>query len=168
MSGLKKAVIVLALLVVTAGCSAWGQRGDVAATVFTANYTEVYVDFTFYDTTGRNLGTGGSAKPFSHGGTGGAECCAQLPGPGQIVRVVWDEETPNDDESRKRRYTRDVVVIGSPPLAGDSYNYVITRFFPEQQLEVEFVSEPGDLKGPPSPRRDQLFYGRRVVRHMGE
>lgn len=170
MKGLKKSAAVLALLVTTAGCSAWSQQGYVDASARTANYTEMYVDYTFYDTTGKNLGSGGSANPFSKGGTGGSSCCAMLPGPGQTVRVVWDEETPGRNEEKTYRYTRDVVVIGPPPLPGDSYNYVITRFFPQQQVEVELVSVPIQSlgQGSPSPRLDQLYYGRRVMRHMGE
>lgn len=170
MKGLKKSAAVLALLVTTAGCSAWSQQGYVDARARTANYTEMYVDYTFYDTKGRNLGLGGSAKPFSKGGTGGRSCCAMLPGPGQTVRLDWDEKTPDFDKNKQRHYTRDVVVIGPPPLPGDSYNYVITRFFPKQQVEVELVSVPTQSlgQGSPSPRLDQLFYGRRVMRHMGE
>jgi hypothetical protein len=89
-----------------------------------------------------------------------------LPATGQTVRVVWDEETADDDPSKKRRYTRDVVVTGSRPLPVEAYNYLIVRFFPDQQLEVEFISEPEG--GPRSPRLDRVFYGERVMRHMGE
>jgi hypothetical protein len=168
MKGLLRAVIAVVLLAMFGGCSTLDQQGYIPVTVFTANYTEMYVDYTFYDTNGKNLGSGGGAKPFSKGGTGGAECCAKLPGPGQTVRVAWDEGMLHDDENQRRRYTRDVVVIGSPKRPGDSYDYVITRFFAGQKIEVEFISEPGDLKGPPSPRRDQLFYGKRMMRQMGE
>lgn len=170
MEGLKKAAAVLALVAVITGCSAWGQRGYVDASVRTANYTEMYVDYRFYDTEGRNLGLGGSANPFSKGGTGGSSCCAMLPGPGRTVRVVWDEETPGHNEGKTYHYSRDVVVIGSQPLAGSSYNYVITRFFPGQQIEVELVSVPVESlgHGSASPRLDQLFYGRSVMRRLGE
>lgn len=169
MTGLKKAVAVLVLMMV-AGCSAWSQQGYVDASARTANYTEMYVDYTFYDTEGHNLGLGGSANPFSKGGTGGSSCCAMLPGPGQTVRVVWDEETPGRNEEKTFHYSRDVVVIGSAPLHGDPYNYVITRFFPKQQIEVELVSVPAESlgQGSPSPRLDQLFFGRSVMRHAGE
>ncbi|MBB5409212.1 hypothetical protein HDG34_003153 [Paraburkholderia sp. HC6.4b] len=166
LGGIKKLMAALALLFMVAGCSAWGQQGYVEARAVTANYTEMYVDYTFYDTKGRNLGLGGGANPFSKGGTGGSTCCATLPGPGQTVRVVWDEETPNRNKEKTYHYSRDVVVIGSAPLPGDSYNYVITRFFPGQQLEVELVSEP--MGGGRSPRLDQLFYGRGVMRRIGE
>lgn len=166
MRGLKKAAIVLSLLVVTAGCSAWGQRGDVQVRELSANYTEMYIDYMFYDTKGRNLGLGGSANPFSKNGQGGGTCCAFLSGPGQTVRVEWDEQTQNHNESRTSHYSRDVMVIGSQTLPGDSYNYVITRFFPGQQIEVEFVSESGG--GGRSPRLDQIFYGQHEMRQMGE
>ncbi|QBQ97652.1 DUF3304 domain-containing protein [Paraburkholderia pallida] len=166
MNGLKRTVAVLTLLVTLSGCSAWAQREYVQVRELSANYTEMYVEYTFYDTKGRNLGLGGSANPFSKNGQGGGACCAFLPGPGQTVRVEWDEETPGRSESRTFHYSRDVVVIGSPPLPGDSYNYVITRFFPAHQIEVEFVSE--SKGGGRSPRLDQIFYGRSVMRHMGE
>jgi hypothetical protein len=170
MTRVKKALAAIALLVMAAGCSAIGKQGYVDASARTANYTEMYVDYTFYDTKGRNLGLGGDAKPFSKGGTGGGECCVPLPGPGQTVRIIWSEETEDDDPAKKRTYTKDVVVIGPPPFPGDSYNYVITRFFPKQQVEIELVSVPEESlgKGPPSPRLDQLFYGRRVMRKIGE
>lgn len=170
MRGLKKAAAVLVLIVGITGCSAWGQQGYVDASVRTANYTEMYVYYTFYDAKGQNLGLGGSANPFSKGGAGGSSCCAMLPRPGQTVRVVWDEETPGRNEEKTYHYSRDVVVIGSAPLPGDPYNYVITRFFAKQQIEVELVSVPAESlgQGSPSPRLDQLFYGRSVMRHMGE
>jgi hypothetical protein len=166
MKGLLRVWVALALLAMVSGCSAWAQQGYVEARATTANYTEMYVDYTFYDAKGQNLGLGGDAKPFSKGGTGGDECCVPLPGPGQTLRVVWSEETEDDDPAKKRTYTKDVVVIGPPPLPGDPYNYVITRFFPGQQVEVELVSEP--MSGGRSPRLDQLFYGRSVMRHIGE
>ena len=162
----KKKVAALAPLAMTAGCTALGQQENVNATAVTANYTEMYVDYTFYDVNGRNLGLGGSANPFSKGGTGGLECCTALPGPGKTVRVTWDEETPGRNDSRTFHYSRDVMVIGSQPLPGDSYNYVITRFFPGQQIEVEFVLESGG--GGRSPRLDQIFYGQHEMRQMGE
>ncbi|QBQ97653.1 DUF3304 domain-containing protein [Paraburkholderia pallida] len=157
MRRLKKAMAALVLLAMTAGCSALGQQENVNATAVTANYTEMYVDYTFYDVNGRNLGLGGCATPFSKGGTGGVEYCAPLPGPGKTVRVAWDEEAPGRNDSKAFHYSRDVVVIGSHPLPEDSYNYVITKFFPGHQIEVDR-----------SPRLDQLFYGRSVMRYMWE
>lgn len=166
MRWLKKAAAVFALLVIASGCSALGQQEYVEVRDVSANYTEMYIDYKFYDTKGRNLGLGGSANPFSKNGQGGGTCCALLPSPGRTVRVVWDEETPGRNERKTLHYSRDVVVVGSPPLPGDAYNYVITRFFPKQQVEVEFVSE--SIGGGRSPRLDQLFYGRSVMRQMGE
>jgi Protein of unknown function (DUF3304) len=168
MTRVKKGLAAAALMMTMAACSTWSQRGYVEVRERSANYTEMYIDYTFYDTNGRNLGLGGSANPFSKNGQGGGTCCALFPGPGQTVRVKWDEETPTRNENRTSHYSRDVMVIGSPLLPGDSYNYVITRFFPGHKIEVEFISEPGDLKGPPSPRRDRIFFGEHVMRQIGE
>ncbi|QBQ97654.1 DUF3304 domain-containing protein [Paraburkholderia pallida] len=170
LKGLKKAVAALALMVTTAGCLALGQQGYVEVSERSANYTEMYIDYAIHDPNDKSVGLSGDAKPFSKGGAGGRSCCALLPGPGQTIRVEWGEEDTDFDQSKKRHYTRDVVVIGQTPVSSDSYNYLITRFFPSQQIEVELVSRASEDvgNGPPSPRLDQLFYGRKVMRHMGE
>jgi len=131
-----------------------------------ANYTEMNIDYTFYDTNGKHLGLGGNANSFRKNGQGGGACCAWLPGPGQTVRVVWDEEPLHQDSGTTVHYSRDVVVTGSPPLTGDAYNYVITRFFPDHQIEVEFISE--QMGAGRSSRLDRIFHGQPVMRHMGE
>ncbi|WP_198021438.1 DUF3304 domain-containing protein [Burkholderia sp. WSM2232] len=166
MAAVRKAIATFGLLITICGCSAWSQQGYVKVRDVSANYTETYIDYRFYDTKGRNLGLGGRANPFSKNGQGGGTCCALLPGPGQTVRVVWDEEVAGENQSKNLQYSRDVVVRGSSPLPGNSYNYVITRFFPKQQVEVEFVSE--SMGGGRSPRLDQIFYGRSVMRQIGE
>lgn len=165
MTKLRKVVAAFALLVMAAGCAISAQREYMMAPD-TANYTDKYVDYTLYDIKGRNLGLGGEAKPFNKGGTGGIECCVMLPGPGQILRIVWSEEAEDHDLAKKRTYTKDVVVTGSQPLLGEPHNYLIVRFFPKQQLEIEFVSEP--INGPRSPRRDRIFFGEHVMRQVGE
>ncbi|MBB5409216.1 hypothetical protein HDG34_003157 [Paraburkholderia sp. HC6.4b] len=170
MNHLKRILTSFSLLLVATGCSALGQQGYVDVSVRTANYTEMSVDYILYDQSGKNLGMGGRANPFSKGGTGGSSCCAMLPGPGETIRVSWDEIPPGRSKGTTRHYTRDVVVIGPPPIPHDAYDYMITRFFPNQQVEVELVSEPEESleNWAPSPRRDQLFYGRRVMRQIGE
>jgi hypothetical protein len=166
MTGLKRAVAAVALLVMAGGCAIGTQRGYVEVTARAANYTDKYVRYSLRDTKDKPFGLGGSAKPFNRGGAAGGNCCAMLPVPGQTVRIVWSETPPRGDASQKRSYTRDVVVIGSPPLPGDAVNSLVVRFFPDQQLEAELISEsPG---GPLSPRNDRLFYGERIMRHMGE
>jgi hypothetical protein len=146
MTRLKKIMAAAALMVTLGGCSAWAQQGYVQVSELSANYTETYINYGFYDTKGRNLGLGGSANPFSKNGQGGGTCCALLPGPGQTVRVEWDEEPPNRSESKAVHY------------------------FSDHKLEVELISEPKeDLgKGTPSPRLDRIFLGEHVMRHMGE
>lgn len=143
------------------------QRGYVLARTFIANYTDMYVDYSLYDTKDRPFGMGGRANPFSkRGAAGGHICCAMLPGPGQILRVEWTEGTFDGDPSKKYKYAKDVKVLGSKALPGDSYNYLVTRFFSGHQVEVEFISEEKD--GAPSPRLDRLFRGERIMRQIGE
>jgi Protein of unknown function (DUF3304) len=166
MTALKNAVAAAWLLATVGGCAIGAQQGYIEVRTYTANYTDKYVDYSFYDTKDRPLGLGGGANPFNKGGTGGGACCAALPGPGQTVRVVWEEEPVGDDGSNRRSYTRDVKIIGSSRLPGDSYNYLITRFFPDHQIEVEFVSQ--QKGGASSPRADRLFYGQRIMRRIGE
>lgn len=77
MTGLRKAVKAIVLLVMLGGCAVGAQREYMMAPD-TANYTDKYIDYTLYDATGRNLGLGGEAKPFNKGRTGGfnvVSCC---------------------------------------------------------------------------------------------
>jgi hypothetical protein len=165
MTGLKKAVAAAALLVMMYGCATGAQRGYVMAPD-AANYTNKYIRYSLRDTKDKPFGLGGDANPFNKGGAANGDCCAALPGPGQTIRIVWSEAPPGSDDGQKHTYTKDVAIIGSQPLPGDAYNYLIVRFFPDQQLEVEFVSEL--VSGPRSPRLDRIFYGERVMRHIGE
>lgn len=169
MKVLKKAPAALAMLAMIGGCAIGAEHGYVMAPDG-ANYTDKYVSYSIYDAKGKPFWLGGDAKPFTKGGATGGDCCALLPGPGQIIRVVWDEDTEGNASAEKNTHTKDVVVAGSPPLAKDAHNSLVVRFFERQQVEVEFISVPrADLdKGIPSPRLDRIFFGERVMRHMGD
>ncbi|MBB5409215.1 hypothetical protein HDG34_003156 [Paraburkholderia sp. HC6.4b] len=169
MKRLTKAVTMFALLVTFGGCAVGGQRGYMMAPD-AANYTDKYINYAVFSAEGKPFWLGGNAKPFNKGGATGGDCCAALPGPGQAIRIGWNEDTEHKAPAAKYTYTKDVVVIGSPPQSKDAHNRLIIRFFPHQQLEVEFISVPEENlgKGMPSPRLDRAFFGERVMRHPGE
>ena len=104
---------------------------------------------------------------FSKGGTGGRECCALIPGVGRTIKVVWRIGGRRDDESRWKTYSKDVTVTGTVSRNTSRHSYLIVRFFPNHEVEAEFV--PGDdPRGAQNPRVDRLFLGQRVMRYMGE
>ncbi|MCP3726041.1 hypothetical protein M3I53_23415 [Paraburkholderia sp. CNPSo 3272] len=49
-----------------------------------------------------------------------------------------------------------------------AFNILMTRFFPNHQVEVELISDRGEAGESASPRVDKLYYGVRVMRQMGE
>jgi hypothetical protein len=52
------------------------------------------------------------------------------------------------------------------PKDSSRHSYLIVRFFPDHEVEVELV--PGDEISPRNPRVDALFSGKRMMRHKGE
>jgi hypothetical protein len=50
----------------------------------------------------------------------------------------------------------------------DSSTSLILRFFPNNQIEAEYVAQSLKSGAPLDPRVDLLFTGQRVMRHMGE
>jgi hypothetical protein len=133
-----------------------------------ANYTNDYIEFALMSPSGKNLGIGGDAKPFSEGGTSGQSCCAMLPSVGQTVRVELRVGGFNDAADQYKTYVRDVVVRGVTSNDPDWSNFLIVRFFQDQNVEAEFISESLKSGAPVSPHVDGLFYGRRAMRQMGE
>jgi hypothetical protein len=153
------------------GCAAVHGRDYVSAPAWAANYTEEYVqDFSILTETGERTGLGGiQVYEFSRGGTSGGHVgYALIPGVGQTIRVVWRVGGHNDAEETWKTFSRDVVVKGTTSNEPDAGNFLIVRFFPEHQVEAEFVWESIKPYGEPSPRVDQLFYGHRVMRQRGE
>jgi hypothetical protein len=161
---------LIGALSMLASCAVGQPRGYVDASAWSANYTEDYIpDFHLETTSGKNLLLSGiQVKEFSKGGTGSSECCSPIPGVGQAIKVVWSVGVRQEDRSQWRTYSRDVTTTGSTSRAPDAMNFLIVRFFPGRNIEAEFVSESAKPDGKPSPRVDQVFYGRRVMRQIGE
>jgi hypothetical protein len=59
-------------------------------------------------------------------------------------------------------------VRGEASTDPKAMNYLVVRFFPEHQVEAELMWDSIEPDRGPSPRLDQLFYGRRVMRQMGD
>jgi hypothetical protein len=163
-------VFMTLMLGMLAACATGQPRGYVDASAWSTNYTEDYIqDFWIQTVDGKDTGLEGiQVKEFSKGGTGGSECCSLIPGVGQTIRVVWRVSGRQDDKSQWKTYSRDVVVRGAMPTKKDAYNILMVRFFPDHQVEVELIPDRGEPGGSASPRVDKLFYGQRVMRHMGE
>ncbi|MEX3689229.1 DUF3304 domain-containing protein [Paraburkholderia sp. BR14263] len=160
---------VAMMLSMLAACSTGLRNGYIDASAWSANYTEDYIqDFWVQTADGKDTGMGGvQVAEFSRGGKGGRECCSLIPGVGQTIRVVWRVGGHQDDESRWKTYSRDVVVKGGVSANPNRHSYLIVRFFPHDEIEAELV--PGDdPRGAQNPRVDRLFSGERVMRHMGE
>ncbi|CAB4048196.1 DUF3304 domain-containing protein [Paraburkholderia phenoliruptrix] len=167
----RMARIFIAMMLSTLAACTTGQRMDsVDASAWSANYTEDYIqDFWIQTADGKATGVGGvSVSEFSRGGTSGRICCSLMPGVGQTIKVVWRVGGHQEDESTWKAYSRDVEVKGAMPTRKDAYNILMVRFFPGQQVEAELIPDRGEPGGSASPRVDQLFYGRRVMRHIGE
>lgn len=161
----------IAVLGTSYGCASMHARGYVSAPAWAANYTEEYVqDFWILTESGERTGSGGiQVYEFSRGGTSGGHMgYALIPGVGQTIKVVWRVGGHNDAEETWRRFSRDVVVKGATSNARNAGNFLIVRFFPQHQVEAEFVWESIEPYGEPSPRVDRLFYGDRVMRQPGD
>jgi hypothetical protein len=166
-----KTIAVAVWLVLLGGCAIGQPRGWVEAAAWAANYTEDFIyDFSILTADGKRTGVSGTqVSEFSRRGTsGGHICCSLMPGVGQTVKVVWRVGGRRDEEAQWRTYSRDVAVTGATSKAADVRNFVVVRFFPDHDVEVEFIFESTKLDGKASPRVDQLFYGRRVMRKKGE
>jgi len=170
MTRISGAALGLTLAAMFAGCAVGQPRGYVDATAWSANYTEEYIhEFHILTASGTDTGLEGiQVKEFSKGGAGGHECCSLIPGVGQTIKVVWKIGAYNDKEPQWKTYSKDVKVTGLTSNDPEWFNFVIVRFFPNHEVEAEFVSESSKFDGEPSPRVDQVFYGRRVMRQKGE
>ncbi|MDQ7982496.1 DUF3304 domain-containing protein [Paraburkholderia sp. SARCC-3016] len=134
------------------------------------NYSEDYVPrFSILTASGDQTGMGGAhVQEFSKGGLSGQVCCAPIPKPGRILIVSWRIGDRKEAEASWKRLRKTVVVRGEVSNGADKINSLIVRFFPGRQVEAELISESTGPNARPSPRRDQLFYGRRVMREIGD
>ncbi|MDR6421782.1 DUF3304 domain-containing protein [Paraburkholderia phenoliruptrix] len=161
-------VFTAIMLSMLAACAAGQRMHYVDASAWSANYTEDYIqDFWIQTADGKDTGLAGvQVQEFSRGGKGGRQCCSLIPGVGQTIKVVWRVGGHQEDESTWKTYSRDVEVKGAMPTQPQSHSYLIVRFFPDHEVEVELFPS-ADLR-PENPRVDKLFSGQRVMGHIGE
>ncbi|APR34934.1 MULTISPECIES: DUF3304 domain-containing protein [unclassified Paraburkholderia] len=161
-------IVVMSL---TYGCASVQSRGYVSAPAWAANYTEDYIqEFWVLTESGQRTGLEGiQVSEFSRGGTSGGHMgYASVPGVGQTIKVVWRVGGHNDAEATWKTFSKDVVVKGETSNNPETGNFLIIRFFPQHEVEAEFVWEWAKPYAKSSPRVDQLFYGHRVMRQLGE
>jgi hypothetical protein len=169
--GIKRISAVFAMLTALCGCATGAPRGYVPdIDIHAANYTEDYIhNFHLETMAGTDLFAGGSKiKQFSKGGTGGVECCAAIPGVGQDIKVVWQTGGYNDPESTWATHTSIAKIKGATSDDPDTDTYLILRFFPNEQVEAEYIAQSVKFGSPRNSRADLLFTGQRVMRHIGE
>jgi hypothetical protein len=166
----KLIVAICAALTLLCGCAMATPYDSVLASAYSANYTEDYIpNFSIETIDGKDTGAQGvQVKPFSKGGTGGSECCSYIPGVGRKIRVIWQIGGYDDSEAQWKTYEKEVTSTGHTSGSPDAFNVLIVRFFPGHQIEAEFVAKSGAAGGTQNSRVDQLFYGRRVMRHVGD
>jgi hypothetical protein len=163
-------VFFVGIVGLLSGCTSLQRRGYVNAGVTAANYSNDYIrDFRILNESGEPAGVGGAqVLEFSKGGLGGQECCAPIPGVGQTINVVWRVGARGERQATWKTFSRSVVVRGVTSNVSGTVNLLIVRFFPDHDAEAEFVVESAKPDDETSPRVDQLFYGRRVMRQKGE
>ncbi|APR34949.1 hypothetical protein BTO02_05385 [Paraburkholderia sp. SOS3] len=151
------------------GCVSTKSNEYVTASVYGVNYSEDYVpDFSILTESGEQTGMGGSrVQEFSKGGLSGLMCCAPIPKPGRSLIVSWHIGDRKEGEANWKSFRKTVVVRGEASNDPDKMNSLVVRFFPGYEVEAELMCESTGPDAGPSPRLDQLFYGRRVMRRMG-
>lgn len=157
------------IAIASGGCVATTPTKYVDAEAWGANYTEDYIQtFSVVSMDGKAQLSGSSLKPFSKGGTGGVECCSVIPGVGERVHITWQVDGSSIGDESVRIFNGEVTIKGSVSQKRGVQSALIVRFFPNNQLEVEFVPMDDVLTKGISKRLDKLFYGQRVMRHIGE
>ena len=160
-----------AMLIALCGCAIGAPRGYVPAIgLRAANYTEDYIhEYHLETVNGTDLRIGGAqVKQFSKGGASVGDCCAALPGVGQSLRVVWQTGGYNDPESTWTAHTVIAHIKGTTSDDPNSNTFLILRFFPNNQIEAEYVAQSLKSDSPLDPRVDLLSTGQRVMRQMGK
>ncbi|MEM5439728.1 DUF3304 domain-containing protein [Paraburkholderia diazotrophica] len=167
---IKRITLPLTLAVILIGCAIGAPRDSVLASAYSANYTEDYIpEFHIETSDGGDTGAQGiQVRPFSQGGAGKTQCCSYLPVVGKTIRVIWSVGAYNDPESKRTTFSKDIRTLGSVSSDANSFTYLIVRFFPDHEVEAEYVSQLLSKGSPLNPRVDLLFTGQRVMRHIGE
>ncbi len=167
----KQIVAVFAMLTALCGCAAGVPRGYVPdIRIHAANYTEDYIhEFHVETANGTDLGNGGAqVKQFSEGGASLGWGCTALPSVGQTIKVVWQTGGYNDPESAWITHAASTKTKGTTSGDPDTDTYLIVRFFPNDQVEAEYIAQSVKFGSSRDPRVDLLFTGQRVMRHIGE
>ncbi|QYD68270.1 hypothetical protein KZJ38_18720 [Paraburkholderia edwinii] len=163
-------VFCLGIVGLLSGCASVRSHGYVDARVSAVNYSEDYVpDFSVLTASGDPTGMGGvQVQEFSKGGLSKNECCAPIPGAGQTMIIEWRVGGRHEAEANWKTFRKAVVVRGETSSDPKAVNRLVVRFFPEHEVEAELMWSLIGLGGRPSSRLDQLIYGRRVMRQMGD
>jgi hypothetical protein len=152
------------------GCTSTKSHEYVTASVYGVNYSEDYVsNFLILTGSGEQTGMGGSqVQEFSKGGLSGLVCCAPIPRAGRTMIVEWEGRDRKEAKVHWKSFRKTVVVRGEDSNDPGKINSLVVRFFPGHEVEAELMCESTGPDAEPSPRLDQLFYGRRVMRQMGD
>jgi hypothetical protein len=149
-----------------AGASSWQRYMK----IWPANYTEDFIhDFRLQTEFGKDIPLKGEEiRAFSKGGSGSDACCADLPGIGSTVRVIWRTGDMYAPETAWVSHSAVAHIGGATAQTSDSHSFLILRFFPKDQIEAEYITQLDDPYSPANPRIDVLFQGKRIMRKPGE
>lgn len=138
--------------------------------IWPANYTEDDIrDFHLEAESGKDLVVRGyDVKAFSRGGSSSPACCADLPGVGAIVRVVWRTGDKHESEANWVVHRGTTKIKGTTSDASNVGTFLIVRFFVNDQVEAEYVTRSDDVYSPLSPRIDEVLRGEKIMRQPGE
>jgi hypothetical protein len=142
---INRVCVLFGLSIVVCGCAtrAPGEYLDYME-IRPANYSEDYIhDFHVQTEAGRDLVvTGYDVKPFSKGGLSSPACCAPLPGIGQTIRIKWRTGgNYNTPESEWVDHSGWTAIKGAISADRDTNTYLILRFFPNNKIEAEYISQ---------------------------
>jgi hypothetical protein len=82
--------------------------------------------------------------------------------------IEWRVGGRHEAEANWKTFRKAVVVRGETSSDPKAVNRLVVRFFPEHEVEAELMWSLIGPGGRPSSRLDQLIYGRRVMRQMGD
>lgn len=161
--------MILVVSVTSSGCASTGYEIPYVR-VFAANYTEEYIhEFDIQTENGKPIPLAGyDVKPFSQGGASTGACCANLPGVGATLRVVWKTGDYYAPESAWVTHTATSKIKGSTSNDPEVNTFMIMRFFSGDLVEGEYIAQDVSFGSKRDPRRDLIFTGQRIMRKPGE